>query len=361
MELLECRYYREDPAITIILGMPNTERNAEKYQLVLKNLVKDIIQDLGIIEYSDIYEELVTRLTNLLNEFNPTYKKGSIVYFISENINEKIEMPFVLNSTYFIDKRFHTKEILRNESKNEHYYVLTLNSDCSRLLEYYNDILIKEINDSHFPVKNKGYWTSDRMLNSRGKVQTSYKREFFKWIDSELQAYLNRKPHPIILAGTLENISTYKQIAHRDELIVGEIYGNFTQKNGETPLIIGKQANQVIQEYISKQKEALLEELAEMENKGRVEQDIANIYAQTIAGNGQKLFVDNNFYQEAIIDNHQVLLKDINSDQEGYTEDIINEIIHEVMRYGGEIIFVESSILKGKSPIFLRLRYSNTQ
>ncbi|MBS7576943.1 MULTISPECIES: hypothetical protein [unclassified Enterococcus] len=70
MKALEFSYYRENPAVTIILGMPNTERNAEKYQLVLKNLVKDIIQNLDITEYSDIYEELINRLTNLLNEFS---------------------------------------------------------------------------------------------------------------------------------------------------------------------------------------------------------------------------------------------------------------------------------------------------
>lgn len=172
-----------------------------------------------------------------------------------------------------------------------------------------------------------------------------------------MQPYLNRTPRPIILAGTTENIAAYKQICHKDELIVGEIYGNFTADSGENELAIGEQANQVIQEYIRHQKETLLYTLAGMENQGRLERDVANIYRQVIKGKGQKLIVDHDYYQEAVIVDHQVKLLDISSTDEGYVEDIVNEIIYEVMRYGGEVIFVESKVLENQSPILLQLRY----
>ena len=356
MNYLELSAHRENPAVTIMLGMPNDEKSAEKYKLVLKNLVKQIILELEERE-GTAAKTMIRKIDQVLKDFQPTHKRGSIVYFISPSVNEQIEVPFVLESQFVIDAYFHTKEILRSESKMNHYYVLTIGMDCSRLLEYVDDTLIQEVKDAHFPIRNKGYWTKDRVLNSMGSVQTNYKKEFFKWIDSELQPYLNRHPHPIILAGTTENIATYKQISHKDERIVGEIYGNFTVDSGENELAIGEQANQVIHEYIRHQKETILHTIVGMENQGRVERDVANIYRQVIKGKGQKLIVDHAYYQEAVIRDHQVKLVDISPSDEGYVEDIINEIIYEVMRYGGEVIFAETEVLENQSPILLQLRY----
>lgn len=353
MDYLEMSSYRKDPSITILLGMPNDEKSAEKYSLVLKNLVKDVTSEL--ISKNKYTGEIKENLEKILHEFKPTYKKGSVIYFVSEAIVEKVDLPFVLESTYYIDTLFHTKEILRHEHRTNHYYVLTIGGEVARLLEFVDDSFVKEIKDAHFPVENKGYWTRDRVLNSMGSVRTNYRKEFFKWVDSELQVYLNRTPHPLILAGTIENTSLYKLIANKRELIVGEIRGEFS--NDLDKEHIGRAANEVITTYIQEQNRTLKEELNYFENKGRLEKDLANIYKQALHGKGQKLILDQDFYQEAVIEDHGVRMVGIDTNEEGYVEDLVNEIIFQVMRYGGEVVFLDSSIVVENEPTLLQLRY----
>lgn len=353
MNYLEMSSYRNDPSVTILLGMPNNEKNAEKYSLVLKNLVKEATKELA--NKNKLTEEIKEKLAVILQEFKSTHKKGSIIYFVSDSVVERIDLPFVIESTYYIDSFFHTKEILRHENRPNHYYVLTVGAEVSRLLEFVDDTFIQEIKDGHFPVANKGYWTRDRLLNSMGSVNTNYRKEFFKWVDSELQVHLNRKPHPLILAGTIENTSMYRQIANQRDVIVGEIRGDFSNHLDKEQM--GTAANEVTTAYIQEQKRTLRNEMSRFENKGRLEKDLANIYMQAIRGKGQKLILDQDFYQEAVIEDHGVRMVDIDANEEGYVEDLVNEIIFEVMRYGGEVVFADPALLAENESILLQLRY----
>lgn len=348
---------KQTPSLTIIVGMENYQQNNVKYGIVLKNLIKSAKIELQK-EYSDRdIQTILSNLDNIESNFIPSLKSESIVFFISEGFNEQVKVPFVLESEYQISDRFITKKLLRAANANTHYYVLTLGPDESRLLEYHNDQLIKEIKDSHFPLKNKGYWTSDRILNSMGSVRTNYQKEFYKVIDSELQSYINSVPHPIILAGVSENVSIYKLIANRNDLIVGEINGNFTSDKGESTHVIGEKSYEVIRKHVKNKKQSLLESLQIFNSKGRLEQDIAEIYTAAINGYAQELIVANDYYKEALILNGQVILENVDRNNDDYVEDIVNEIIYQVMRYGGEVIFAEEELLQEYEPLVLKKRF----
>lgn len=349
--------FKSIPSVTINLGMANNEKSNEKYELVLKNLIKEVKKELEN-RYKDIdYSQLVSYLDELENEFQPSRNFGSMIFFVSNEMKEVINVPFLVESEIRIGERFTTRKLLRQSNMNNHYYVLTLTNEESRLLEYQGNRLIQEIKDSHFPLTNKGFWTSDSLLNSMGSVRTSYKKEFFKWIDSELQSYLNRNPHPIVLAGVVENTSLYKTISSRNDLIVGEISGNFTTVKGESELEIGLKSNQVIEDYNSTKTIEIEAKLDEFNGKGRLEQDITTIYQAALSGRAKELMVDEEYYLEGTIQDNTIKIDSLDTTVEGYTEDIVNEIVYQVMRYGGEVVFLKKEQLGAYPNMVLITRY----
>lgn len=163
--------------------------------------------------------------------------------------------------------------------------------------------------------------------------------------------------HPIVLASVAENNALYKLVANRNGLLAGEINGNFISDKGASTNEIGKKAFEVINDYILKQKASLIEELDSFSSKGRLEQDLVGIYMAAIKGKAKKLIVYNDYYQEAIIQEGTVTINSLNSDNEGYVEDLVNEIIYQVMRYGGQVVFTEKETLKQYDPIVLITRF----
>lgn len=348
---------KSTPSVTILLGMENNEKSNKKYTIVLKNLINEAKKELKEAYQQFDYETLLTYLEDLENTVMPAFKEGTKAFFISNDFYREIELPFVVESQIFVGDRFSTKKLLRNENQINHYYVLTLGIDESRLFEYQHEKLLKEIKDNHFPVKNKGYWTADKLLKSMNYIQTSYKSEFFKLVDSELQYYINSTPHPIVLAGTKENIASFKLIANRNDLKIGEIHGNYASGKYDATKEVGEKSFEVVTDYMRKQTERLIEQLDFANSQGRLEQDLAVIYASSRKGKARKLFVNQDYYQEAVVRGLEVKIDHISSYDEGYTEDLINEIIYHVMRYGGEVVFVQAESLGEYGSIVLQTRY----
>lgn len=348
---------RNDPSLTLFLGMPNDEKDNTKYAIVLKNLIAEVKKELKA-SYSDKeHKQLLAHLDTIVSNFHPSLKSESIVFFVSNDFNEQIVVPFVIESSFNISDRFTTRKLLRKSNHMNHYYVLTLTSDEARLLEYQNDLLIQEYNDSHFPIANNGYWTSDALLHSMGSVRSNYQKEFYKLIDSELQAYINKEPHPIVLASVAENAAIYREIANKNDLLVGEINGNFTTSKGESTHDIGKKSYEVIKSYLHSQQKALIEGLDNFNSKGRLEQDLVVIYMAAIKGKAKELIVDEEYFQEAVIADGKVVVDSVDTAADGYVEDLINEIIYQVMRYGGDVTFTTKATLQAYGPILLKTRF----
>lgn len=348
---------RSVPSVTMFLGMPNDEKENKKYVILLKNMIREVIEELEEKYAKNDYEQIIEQLDKIEQEFQPSRAAESQVFFVSKEYYEQVKLPFVVESGYHIGASFTTRKLLRASNSLMHYYVLALGAEEARLLEYQNEQLIQEYKDGHFPLKNKGYWTSDRLLNSMGSVRSNYQKEFYKLIDSELQSYINREPHPIILAGVKENISIYQQIANRNDLIIGQINGNFTSNQGESNFVIGKKGQQKIEEYMIEQDRILLSGLEAYENKDRLEQDLSMIYRLAIHGRGQQLVVDEDYYQEAVIEHGSINIDSVDTMMPGYTEDVVNEIIYHVMRYGGAVHFTKAARMGAYMPIVLKLRY----
>ncbi|WP_366533510.1 hypothetical protein ACOJIU_19170 (plasmid) [Carnobacterium maltaromaticum] len=70
--------FKSIPSVTINLGMENNEKSNEKYELVLKNLIKEVKKELEK-RYKDVdYSQLVSYLDEIENEFQPSRNFGSM-------------------------------------------------------------------------------------------------------------------------------------------------------------------------------------------------------------------------------------------------------------------------------------------
>ncbi|CAD5900131.1 hypothetical protein [Carnobacterium maltaromaticum] len=349
--------FQSMPSLTLTVGIESHEQTNDKSRIILKNLIREAKSSLEEKFRHVDCTLLLKHLDELENEFQFSVVSESVIFFVSNEMKTSMSVPFMTESEFHLGDRFMTRKLLRNSNKMSHYYVVTLNSDEARLLEYQNDQLIHEFKDDRFPIANNGFWTSDRLLNSMGSVRTNYQKEFYKWIDAELQSYLTKNPHPIILAGSRQSVDIYKEIANRNDLIIGSINGNFTFDKGESTVEIGAKAYEVVEAYLSSQLHELVEGLTYFESRGRLEKDLKTIYQLAISGRGQKLVVDEEYYQEGTINDGEIQIDKVNSTSEEFTEDVVNEIIYQIMKYGGEVVFVTKEQLKPYQNSVLQMRY----
>lgn len=70
-------------------------------------------------------------------------------------------------------------------------------------------------------------------------------------------------------------------------------------------------------------KQSLLESLQIFNIKGRLEQDIVEIYTAAINGYAKELIVSNDYYKEALIRNEKVILENIDRSDEDYKESLV--------------------------------------
>ncbi|CAD5901697.1 conserved hypothetical protein [Carnobacterium maltaromaticum] len=355
-ELKKISDFTHDPAVTISLRTHRTSPKNQKDAIVLKNLINETEERL-----LELYDKrkvwgVMDNLRALETELNHQKNLDTLILFASEDFKEAIKLPIEIEKdTVKIDKKFSTRNLIRAVKQTEHYYVLTLSQQEVRVLEFFNDTFVQEFETEDFPFKNTEFYETDPTQNSIGAVQNNLIKEFFNRADNAFYKIYRENPLPVILAGVQRNIEYYHEIANQDEWFIGSIHGSFDRTKITNHEIV-ELAYPVIEAYVSDQLDQSLADLETAENENKLVNELSNIYKAVTEGRGKKLYVEKDFFQSAVIEEGTLIVTEDTSQAE-VVDDIVNEIIHTVTEFGGEVVFVPNDYLAKYHHIALILRY----
>jgi len=351
--LKKIKNIQAEACVTIILNTHRTRPDNEKDPLLLKNLVKEAEQRLY-----DTYEKrfvwpIMDNLNKLVEKIDHQQNLESLILFVNQEVAEYTRLPVKVVDRVIIDNTFATRDLVRAMHQESSYYVLVLSRQNARLIEAFNDKMVKELGGD-FPIKNNLYST-DRQDLSSNKGTDNLIEEFFNRVDKIVQAAIKDNPLPILLATETRNVHHYTKVADKKHIIIGHINKN---RDDEKAHHIIPEAWEVVKTITKERIAARISELHNAVGAGKVVSDLSEIWNAIQHGRGQTLFIKKGYFQPAYLKDNQVVPVDkFEKDHKDVIDDIVDELIEFNLAFGGDNVFIEGDELQKFNNLALTTRY----
>ena len=343
----------QEGCVTIILNTHRTKPDYLKDSIQLKNLVKEAEDRLTGTFEKRVVRSIMEKLNRLVEKIDHSQNLESLIIFANQNFTDYTRLTISSENRVVIDQTFATRELVRAMHQQAAYYVLVLSRQKARLIEASNDKVVQELKRD-FPLVNNLY-TTDRARLSTNKGQDNLIEEFFNRVDKVVTETTRDHPLPLVLATENRNYEYYLKIADNKDLIIGYINRN---RDDETAHDIVKDAWEEVLELAKKKNQARIDELHQAVGQNKFVSDYSEIWNAIQQGRGKTLFVKRRYYQPALIEGNKILLVDeIDKDQKGIVDDIIDEMIEQNLAFGGDTVFVEGNEIESFQNIALVTRY----
>lgn len=341
--------------ITITLNTHRIKPENQKDSLLLKNLIKEAEERLFTGESKRKAQKLMQRLLNLESQIDHNYNLESLVLFVNEEIAEYTRLPIAVEDRVVIDNTFATRDLIRAMHLDSGYYILILSQQRVRLVEAFNDKLVKEIG-SPFPIDNTRFYSTDKAELSNAKRQTNLIAGFFNQIDKEVNIIRKANPLPVLICSEEGNYYEYLKIADQKQSIF-DTYLNKNRVEEEAHHIISE-AWKIVKQYTEEKNNARKAELEKAVSQNRFLSDTNEIWQAIKQGRIQTLFIELGKFQPAIWENdHIEYVSDDIRNRKEVVDDIYDELIETNMSYGGDVVFLPNGELSEFSGFGAITRY----
>ncbi len=355
MELAQIRQliqYTSFPCVSVIIRTHTTHPENQKDDTQLRNQFKEVERRLTAENVDKrIFGAIMHDLNFLAEEIDHQFNSEGLILFVSQNHRSWHRVGFPVDDRVIIDETFATRDLVRQVLDSKRYRILTLSDKAIRLFKGYDRQLI-ETRYKHFPADISGM-----LSHHRGEGNEKDKRkELLNRIDKDFQDVIRTEPLPLVLMGTEQNISAFKSVSDRTDRITAEITGNFD----DTPhKLIAEQAVDALGDVKAYLHQQHLDELGEAVGANSYASGIQQVWRGAFKANGRKLFVENSYKQAGIvvggIDGYELEFVDDHT-APGVIDDLVDEAIEEVLKYGGEVAFMPDGSLEKHNRIALILR-----
>jgi len=346
IKLKELKNIISENCVTIILNTHRTSPDNNKDSLTLKNLIKEAEVRLFAEENKREAKHLVERLKDLALKIDHKHNLESLILFVNEDIAEYTRLPITVEDRVVIDTTFATRDLIRALHLETHYYVLVLSQQKVRLIEAFNDKVVKEIGNP-FPIENTQFFSTTQAELSNASRQTNLIAEFFNRVDKEVNKIRKENPLPVLVCTEESNYHEYLKIADQKQ----NLYDTYLNKNrlDEKGHHIIKEAWEILRQYTLNKNNARKQELQKAVSQNKFLSDSNEIWQAIKQGRVQTIFIEQGKFQPASWDNdHIEYVSNDRRDKKGIVDDIYDELIEANMNYGGDVVFLP----KGELPEF---------
>jgi hypothetical protein len=342
--------------VTLIINTHRTAPDNKKDPITLKNAVK-IAEDRIETEFDKKFsKDLILRMNELADSIDHNENLESLVLFINEHMAEYTRLAVPVESRVVLDETFATRDLVRADHEQAHYYILVISKNEARLLEAMNDKDLAEIKGD-FPMNNGNLYNTDNQKKTDGKSNDNLAEEFFNRIDKAVQKAIAGKPRPIVIVAEDRNHQHFMSIADKKEQYV--LHSNKTRgEETAKPHHIVSDVWPLVHQWVKDKQAARIQELQTAVSSGKFRSDFNEIWAAIHEGKGETLFVKRGYYQPAKLQDNTIELVDAAQRNDiGIVDDIIDEIIEANLRFGGDTVFIENEDLDKFQGLALTTRY----
>ncbi|TWF35300.1 hypothetical protein FHW36_10987 [Chitinophaga polysaccharea] len=347
--LVSLSQYRGAPAVTIILSTHRTFPDNRQDIIHLKKLVTEAENRLY-----DTYDKrevwpLLDKIKAAEADIDHNYNLDSLVIFANAGHAQVIKLPVPATDRVVIGDRYEIRPLLKALQQLEHYYILTIGRQKIRLLEAYNDTLIREVNNNDFPYENN-YHTTDPMRLQQADLVDDLQREFFNTADKRFKKYYYENPLPVILLGDNKSVAHFQEEMDIKNIVLRTAPGSYDHS---THYEILRATFPLILQHMADKETAALEAIANAQSTQKLLVDLNDIYRAANTGTADTLYIEKTYFQPGNIHNDTISLSGTSDG-----EDVTLVIIDTLLQKNGKVVFMEENTLNAYQGIALITRFS---
>lgn len=296
-------------------------------------------------------EKYLEKITELKNNSN-FWDNGNegLAILVSDKDTEVHRLKGNTPEKLVVGERFHLLPLLNFYELPNNYYLLDISRDRFQLYQIGMDGLdeidtprvYKNFNElfddrdvSDGDLKNSGGSASTfHGHNAKPEVDERETEKYFRHVSSGLSTFFKARSYPIILFGTTENVSEFKNIANGEIDIVHTIDKPLDSMD-ERELLETLRTN-LLPEYL-KEVDEKIEVLNTSIANDKGSDNASRLLKDSETGRIQRLFVNKDYHKESDID--------------------LDKLIYDVIAAGGEIVLVDEEHNKLETGIAAEYRY----
>lgn len=342
-KLKELKNVRAENCVTIILNTHRTLPDNEKDVIQLKNLIKEAESKLLAVCQQQTAEKLTAKVHELASTINHRHNLESLILFVNENVAEFVRLPIPVEDRVVVGNRFAMRDLIRGLHNQTNYYVLVLSKDEARLIEASNDKVVKE-HGFPFPFQNQISQTSFKAEPSDAGRIRNLTSEFFNQVDKVVNKVHKDHPLPILISTDEQHYQDYMRIADKPTVIFTDFLSRSRQTEADHAIV--SDAWEIVQKLSQKQNNDRKVDLKRAVSTNNFISDTTEIYQAIKQGRVQTLFVEENLFQPAMIENDTVIYLSENTKESAeMIDDIYDELIDLNMDFGGDVVFLPKESL----------------
>jgi hypothetical protein len=354
--LRKVKDFSGEGCVTIILNTHRTAPDNKADAIALKNLIRTAEDRIRVDYYKSKPEgeALMARIHALAESIDHEQNLDSLILFVSKDFSEYTRLPIKVEPRVVIDETFSTRDLVRAMHKSGGYYVLVTDLEQARLIEAHNDSVIAEFGKP-FPYKNVHLFSTNAAAVSNATKQATLAAEFFNRIDKEVLKVHRENPMPVVICADGSNYFEYLKVADRKEIYIGQVNQNRTAHQA---MHIVNAAWKVVQAHLDEKNAARAGALEKSIGAGKIAVDHNDIWTAIRQGRGATLYVKPDLFIPGIIEGYTITpVESHERTRKGVVDDIIDEMIEENFRFGGDVVFLEGDALNKFNGMVLATRY----
>ncbi|HMP88144.1 MAG TPA: hypothetical protein PKE63_12765, partial [Lacibacter sp.] len=276
----------------------------------------------------------------------PANKKG-IALFASPVYEKLLFLDAMVPARVVIDESFEIRDLVFSRKEQQQFILFLLSSEHCKLFMGENGQLMPVKLQS--PDSLEAYWNDsvERVSNftDPDEYKTTQVEKFMRQMDKELQQVMNSHRLPVFIMGTKTILGLFKSITRNSSVISGYAEGNFD--NASVPQLL-----QVLEPAFAawkrRQHNQLLEQIEQAANEKKLATGIQDVWEQAYQKKGRLLIVEKNFTAAGEhISDGKIVYKPTGKENDFHlSNDVVDDAIELVLRYGGDVAFVEDGSLQ---------------
>jgi hypothetical protein len=357
-EVRTLQQVRGYPALTITMPTHRSAPENRQDPIRLKSLIKQAVDRLLEESGKRAIDPLIARLEELAASLRHHHNLDGLALFVNRDIARAVRLPFTLKERIIVDETFFTRDLVFAMNRSPRYWVLVLSEKPTRLLEGTRAELV-EIQEHGFPMKHTGPGGDRPLPADFGINKSAYRdekhRQFFRGVDAALKSVLADDPLPLAVAGVERYLAFFREISDHRDAILTTLTGSHDKTS---PHELGGLVWPLVESSLAERRERVFEELERAVGKRKVASTVGEVWRLAHEGRGRLLLVEENFHYPARLDDGgRVLAPAEDVAAPDVIDDAVDEIIEEVLRKQGQVVFVDPGKLTEHQRIALILRY----
>ncbi len=360
-DVLELMRYEAYPSVSILMPTHRTHPDNQQDPIRFKNLVEEarqrLVEEVGKRPSWPIME----RLESLGEEIDSQYNEDGLALFANEEFGAWYRLPFPVDERVAVDKTFETRELLYALHRQPRYRVLVFSEQSGRLFEGAGGTL-DEVRDRAFPMVWQGARGAMRGPEGpemqRSNVWDAHVKQFLTDLARALTEASRAEALPLVLVAPAHTLPIFREAMGNNADVAVTIDGFHVDAPEKT---IEELVWPRMDEWLHAQRHAALDEVGIARGANRLAANLDDAWQAARAGLAEKLVVEENFRQPAILRQDGWELELV---PEGtvvpaseHLDDAVDELIETTLDKGGAVEFVDDGSLADQGGLALILRY----